>query len=89
MTTKVETKRRWRSQIDIRTAWCKGCAICVEFCPKNVLAMQGGKVYVRDIESCIVCGLCEIRCPDFCIVVSKVQLPDEEPKGDADEPRNA
>ena len=47
--------------------WCKGCGICVEFCPKNVLEMKDGKVYIKDLESCIQCGQCELRCPDFAI----------------------
>lgn len=47
--------------------WCKGCGICVEFCPKNVLEMKDGKVDIKDLESCIQCGQCELRCPDFAI----------------------
>ena len=27
--------------IEIDQRLCKGCAICVEFCPKSVLAMKG------------------------------------------------
>lgn len=46
---------------------CKGCAICVEFCPKKVLKMDGDKVEIDDIEKCIKCGLCELRCPDYAI----------------------
>ena len=47
--------------------WCKGCGICVEFCPKNVLEMKAGKVNIKDLDSCIQCGPCELRCPDFAI----------------------
>lgn len=47
--------------------WCKGCGICVEFCPKDVLEMKDGVVNIKDIDSCIKCGLCELRCPDFAI----------------------
>lgn len=50
-------------------AWCKGCGICVEFCPKNVLAVEHEKIKVLDAESCIKCGLCELRCPDYAIWV--------------------
>lgn len=55
--------------IQINDAWCKGCAICVEFCPKDVLMMQNGLARVKDLEACNACGLCELRCPDFAIVV--------------------
>lgn len=51
---------------------CKGCGICVAFCPKKVLALDElGKIYVKDPEQCIACGQCELRCPDFAIKVNK------------------
>ncbi|XUW99132.1 4Fe-4S binding protein [Wukongibacter sp. M2B1] len=48
---------------------CKGCGICVAFCPKQVLAMENEKVKAVDIEKCIKCGLCELRCPDYAIYI--------------------
>ncbi|NLY19073.1 MAG: 4Fe-4S binding protein [Clostridiaceae bacterium] len=47
--------------------WCKGCGICVEFCPKNVLGLIDDKVTVQNKEECIFCGQCELRCPDYAI----------------------
>jgi len=49
--------------------WCKGCMICVEFCPEDVLEYDSetGKVYVARPENCTQCGRCELRCPDFAI----------------------
>ncbi|WP_287843342.1 4Fe-4S binding protein [Caldanaerobacter sp.] len=47
--------------------WCKGCGICVEFCPVRVLEIKDGKVRLIDEDRCIKCGLCEMRCPDFAI----------------------
>ncbi len=59
-------------KIDIYKAWCKGCGICVAFCPTGALAKdEAGFPYVKDIEKCINCGWCEIRCPDFAISVEK------------------
>lgn len=55
--------------IEVNEPWCKGCAICVEFCPEGVLVMERGKVKVVNLEACSACGLCELRCPDFAIVV--------------------
>lgn len=55
--------------IKVTVEWCKGCEICVAFCPKNVLEMEGGKVKVARPEDCIKCMLCELRCPDFAISV--------------------
>ncbi len=58
--------------VTIKLEWCKGCGICLEYCPKNVYDWDGmGKVKVSRPEDCIKCGLCEIRCPEIAIVVKK------------------
>jgi 2-oxoglutarate ferredoxin oxidoreductase subunit delta len=57
----------------INPSWCKGCGICVAFCPKKVLSIENEKVVVNDIEKCIQCGMCELRCPDFAIYVGGKQ----------------
>ncbi len=56
-------------EIEIVKSLCKGCAICVEFCPKDVLAMEGSLPVVVNLEACNRCQLCDIRCPDFAITV--------------------
>jgi 2-oxoglutarate ferredoxin oxidoreductase subunit delta len=56
-----------KANLQIKRDLCKGCKICVQFCPKDVLTMEGGKVKIKDIEKCIECGLCELRCPDYAI----------------------
>ncbi|KXG76847.1 4Fe-4S binding protein [Thermotalea metallivorans] len=53
--------------LKIKKEWCKGCGICVAFCPKNVLALKDEKIEIVDPEKCIKCGLCELRCPDYAI----------------------
>lgn len=56
--------------IEIKDSWCKGCAICVEFCPKGVLRMTSmDKVEVTALGACTKCLRCEQLCPDFAIVV--------------------
>ena len=53
----------------LRERYCKGCNICVHFCPRQVLGLKGGKVFVEHPELCIGCTMCELRCPDFAIEV--------------------
>jgi len=61
-----------KSEITIKSVRCKGCGICVAFCPKKVLGINLlGKVQVVDGEACIACGQCELRCPDYAIFVDK------------------
>ncbi|ACB85064.1 4Fe-4S dicluster domain-containing protein [Natranaerobius thermophilus] len=65
--------------VKVAPKWCKGCGICIEFCPKKVLDYDDkGKVKVTKPEECIKCGLCELRCPDFAIVVKKEDESDEK-----------
>ena len=54
----------------INREWCKGCSICVQFCPKHVLELDSeDKVMAARPEDCICCMLCEYRCPDLAIEV--------------------
>jgi 2-oxoglutarate ferredoxin oxidoreductase subunit delta len=56
----------------INRAWCKGCELCVKSCPRQILYLdEEAKVGVSDIDKCIFCRLCELRCPDFAIRVEK------------------
>jgi 2-oxoglutarate ferredoxin oxidoreductase subunit delta len=61
---------------------CKGCGFCVEYCPKDVLALSeefNRKGYhppeVVKTDECVNCNLCEMICPDFAIF--SVALPDD------------
>jgi 2-oxoglutarate ferredoxin oxidoreductase subunit delta len=63
-------------QIYIDSKVCKGCALCVHYCPRDVLNMsdrRNQKGYaiaeVHDADDCTGCRLCEISCPDLAIYV--------------------
>ena len=65
------------NRLEITEAWCKGCDICVKFCPERCLALnESGKVVVKDADACTGCRLCEMLCPDFAIRLHK-ELPAE------------
>ncbi len=56
-------------EIVIHEKWCKACGICVDICPKHVLEMDFLVAKVVRPDDCILCGRCEMACPDFCIQV--------------------
>ena len=65
-------------ELIINPGWCKGCGICVAFCPKGALELTGeGTVRPVPGRECILCGECERRCPDYAVYIS-----DAETEGD-------
>lgn len=64
----ILSTNRENIEVKLNKAWCKGCNICVAFCPKQVLGLDSnGKIEMLDADNCIKCGQCEQRCPDFAI----------------------
>ena len=58
----------------INRDWCKGCGICVHFCPRKVLELdEFDKVAAVRPQDCVCCKLCELRCPDLAIEVQTEQ----------------
>jgi 2-oxoglutarate ferredoxin oxidoreductase subunit delta len=62
-------------KIKILEERCKGCGLCIEFCPKKVLGfsekrnLQGYRVvgfYAK--EKCNACGICFLMCPELVFV---------------------
>lgn len=68
----IESKKG-QNRVVVYPDWCKGCGICVAFCPKQVLVLgPDGKAGVVNEEACVNCGFCEPHCPDFAIMVVPV-----------------
>ena len=64
--------------VTIEEKFCKGCKLCVYFCPTDVLELseeRNEKGYnlaqVENPEDCIMCKQCEINCPDLAISVTE------------------
>ena len=54
--------------------WCKGCELCINSCPKKIMAPSKSlneKGYfpaeLTDPEQCKGCGICALVCPDIAI----------------------
>lgn len=54
------------ARIELEPERCTGAAECVQVCPRNVLAMDGGrrKVTIADPDACIRCAACIVQCPE-------------------------
>ncbi|MCX7702573.1 MAG: 4Fe-4S binding protein [Planctomycetota bacterium] len=70
----AESVKVERGRVVILEDLCKGCGICIEFCPEEVLVAAVGvnahgyhPPQVAKPEGCVNCGLCSLICPDFAI----------------------
>lgn len=64
------TKQRTVPLILVDESLCKRCGICIHFCPTRVFdTRQDGLPIVARRDDCIWCSLCEVRCPDFAILL--------------------
>jgi NAD-dependent dihydropyrimidine dehydrogenase PreA subunit len=48
---------------------CNGCGICLDVCPRAVLAMDDRKALIADRDACMECGACMTNCPTTAISV--------------------
>ena len=59
---------------------CKGCGLCVNVCPKNVLDLSNEvntrgyfPAYQARPHDCIYCTACCIMCPDVAIIIVETE----------------
>ena len=56
--------------VSVIATWCKGCGICVAFCPKKTLELdREGKAFQARLKDCIRCGMCALYCPDLAVSI--------------------
>jgi 2-oxoglutarate ferredoxin oxidoreductase subunit delta len=65
-----------KGKIVIDTSMCKGCQLCIGFCPKKNIALStelNSKGYLPaqpdPKKVCNGCGLCALMCPEAAIEV--------------------
>ena len=67
------------AKLPFDTNRCKGCGLCVEACPKGLLAIARDKINqkghhpaeITDQEKCVGCAFCAMMCPDCVIKVER------------------
>jgi 2-oxoglutarate ferredoxin oxidoreductase subunit delta len=66
------------AKIKIDAEKCKGCGLCVLYCPKGHIKQskflnKKGAYPVEILEKgeCSGCSFCAIMCPDLCITIYK------------------
>lgn len=67
------------AKLTFKTDNCKGCGLCVDACPKQILQLAEDKINKKghhpaeciDQDACIGCASCAIMCPDCIITVER------------------
>ena len=67
---------RVKGYIEIDRELCKGCQICISFCPKDVISPSDRlnasgylPVLLDDSGVCTGCAICAVVCPEVAIEV--------------------
>ena len=60
---------------------CKGCGLCVEFCPQDDIELSSDMneaghhpACIISEEACTGCQMCVLMCPDVCIEIYRVKV---------------
>ncbi len=66
------------AKVTIAVDTCKGCGLCVNACPKDVLKLSQTETnkagyFVAEVvnDNCIGCASCAVMCPDVAITVER------------------
>ncbi len=66
-----------KGRIEINRELCKGCEICIFFCPKKSITLSDElnaagylpSTFTNDGGECTGCAICALVCPDVAIEV--------------------
>ena len=70
-----------KGQVYIIPERCKGCRICIQFCPHDILResdiVNAKGYHIPEVENgeekvCVHCEFCSLVCPEFAIFTKEV-----------------
>jgi 2-oxoglutarate ferredoxin oxidoreductase subunit delta len=67
------------STIIVDERFCKGCALCISVCPRDIIVLDPDKItdkgyhpaMLTDESRCTGCTVCALICPDVAITVER------------------
>ncbi len=70
-----------KGKLNFEDQKCKGCSLCIDACPVNILDLDLSRVnvkgynpaYIVEPEKCIGCANCAVMCPDSVITIERVK----------------
>ena len=72
----MKTEAKMKGYIEIAQELCKGCEICISFCPKGVITLSDKfnasgylPAFFNDNGECTGCAICAVVCPEVAIEV--------------------
>ena len=67
------------ARIIVDDHFCKGCGLCVDICPQEIIELDSSKITAKgynpaiciDETKCTGCSFCAMMCPDVAIMVER------------------
>lgn len=70
-----------KGRIVVNEAYCKGCELCVDACPQDVIGLAEVRITAKGYHpaeliamGCTGCGICAVVCPESAIEVYREVL---------------